>query len=400
MKKKLIIGISIFILFLIICIFVTPFIINFKLVGDDEVTINANHKYYDSGYKATLFGKEYKNVKVTDNIDNLKLGDYEVKYTVRFLFGFRTLKRTIHVVDEESPTISLDGSETIFIGKSQSYEEPGFKAEDNLDGDITDKVEVENNIDVNTAGEYVITYKVKDSSGNETSVTRNVQVQNNDFLNSSIAEFNLTGFYSKVTLVPQEQEYDYFKDVVILGDSNIRRLSNVISKNQIWGHDNLYIKEINHSTFEFQDNNQTVTFEQAMNARKPKYLIITPGIQAGLYMPINTYKEELQLFIDNMRNKYPDTKFYFLSILPINTGTIPRWEQKDINIRNYYLAEICNQNNVPFINFADSVKDSEGYAAEEYFNCSTELDCGFHLNQVGREKLIDYIKHLDLEKEI
>ncbi|MDR4341804.1 immunoglobulin-like domain-containing protein, partial [Bacillus thuringiensis] len=53
----------------------------------------------------------------------------------------------------------------------------GVSANDNVDGDITSKIEVVGSVDTNKVGTYDITYKVKDSSNNETLKTIKVDVK-------------------------------------------------------------------------------------------------------------------------------------------------------------------------------------------------------------------------------
>lgn len=83
---------------------------------------------------------------------------------------------TVSVIDTIAPEIILIG-EDITINENDEYFEPGYQAIDNIDGDITYKVEVSSNVDNKVSGTYTITYSVSDSAGNETQVTRNVIVK-------------------------------------------------------------------------------------------------------------------------------------------------------------------------------------------------------------------------------
>ena len=65
------------------------------------------------------------------------------------------------------------GSKETSICPNSEYTEEGYKATDNYDGDLTDKVEKE------TKGELVI-YTVKDSSGNSATVERKVKKQDKE----------------------------------------------------------------------------------------------------------------------------------------------------------------------------------------------------------------------------
>jgi peptidoglycan/xylan/chitin deacetylase (PgdA/CDA1 family) len=85
--------------------------------------------------------------------------------------------KTVNVKREDitGPTISLNDSDTMYIPLGMGFNDPGFNANDNCDGDLTDKVTVSGSVS-NSVGKYVLTYTVTDNSGNSTSVNRTVNV--------------------------------------------------------------------------------------------------------------------------------------------------------------------------------------------------------------------------------
>lgn len=164
-KKKFVI-ISIIVAFLIIGGLSFIFYPRIKLKGKETVKISLNTKYVEEGANASIGNIDIsKNIKTSGNIDTTKPGKYKIEYFVKE--GFLTTKiiRTIEVVDDIKPVITLKGSEETSVCKGSVYKEEGYIATDNYDGDITDKVEV-------TKGENEITYSVKDSSNNVFSITR------------------------------------------------------------------------------------------------------------------------------------------------------------------------------------------------------------------------------------
>ena len=58
-----------------------------------------------------------------------------------------------------------------------TYNEPGYNATDSIDSNITDKVQVTNNIDTSKIGTYQVVYTVTNSSGITSSKTRKVVVK-------------------------------------------------------------------------------------------------------------------------------------------------------------------------------------------------------------------------------
>lgn len=94
-------------------------------------------------------------------------------------------KKEITVIheDKEAPKINLLGNDTIYLSVGSKYNEPGYKAIDNCDGDITSKVVVSGTVG-GQAGIYKLTYSVTDDAGNKTDVTRTVRVYNYNLYNS------------------------------------------------------------------------------------------------------------------------------------------------------------------------------------------------------------------------
>lgn len=400
--KRLIVVILCIVVLFFLSTFILSKFYNISLIGDKEVDININSNYFENGYKATFLNNNVDNVKVINNINTNVLGDYEVEYLANFLFYTIKEKRIVHVVDKEPPIIELNGEEQLYLNEHQQYDEPGYSAIDNYDNDLTNKVVVSNNIDSDEVGRYEVVYKVSDSSNNESIKKRMVEVIKDGLLSSDVSNFWLKGMYKNTILEEEDKEYDYFKDTVFLGDSNtlfLHTKGKYIDAGQTWGKNNLNIAQINTSTFTTYIDRVEHTLVDALNNNKPKFLIVSTGINAPLYMAKDKYINETEKFIKFMKENYPDTKIAFVSTFPVTTGTLDISLQKRINELNYYLVDICHKNNVKYINFADEVRSQSGYANQEFFDCTGELDCGFHLNSKGREKYINYIKHLNLGGE-
>ena len=96
-----------------------------------------------------------------------------------------TIKKEVIVKkeDTEKPVISLKGNETMYLYSGQIYSEPGYEANDNCDGNITDKVEKNGTVG-SSIGTYKITYSVTDSSNNKVEIVRTIIIRNNYLYNS------------------------------------------------------------------------------------------------------------------------------------------------------------------------------------------------------------------------
>jgi len=81
------------------------------------------------------------------------------------------------IADSVPPEIVLNGSATISVRSGNAYTDAGASATDNVDGDISDRIAVDNPVNTDRAGTYTITYSVRDLAGNSAVATRTVIVE-------------------------------------------------------------------------------------------------------------------------------------------------------------------------------------------------------------------------------
>ena len=190
-RKVIIISLIIIIIGFIITAFFLLYIPDIKLEGSNNITISYNDKYRESGYHADIFGINMdKRIIINNNIDYHKTGKYEVEYKIKNILGqTKNIRREITIIDNENPIIELkDGDVSIPVG--EEYKEPGYSAKDDFDGNISDKVIVNSNLDNNIKGEYEITYEVEDSSGNKDIKKRKVTVYEIDVTSVPILTYH------------------------------------------------------------------------------------------------------------------------------------------------------------------------------------------------------------------
>lgn len=149
---------------------------NFYLDVDadkNEVVVEYQSNYDDSVPKAYLKGKVfYKEgrpleVKTTGKVDTGKLGEYKLTYSTKFLFWQKKWTETVTVSDTTPPTITLKTIEGSYVLPGHKYEEEGFTAYDEYDGDVTDRV-------ASVEADGIVTYTVSDQAGNKTSIERKI----------------------------------------------------------------------------------------------------------------------------------------------------------------------------------------------------------------------------------
>lgn len=82
--------------------------------------------------------------------------------------------------DRVSPQMQLVGEASVTIPAGQGYIDPGATAVDDIDGDLTNQIQVSGTVNSNSVGTQTITYSVADRAGNKANVTRRVTVGVNE----------------------------------------------------------------------------------------------------------------------------------------------------------------------------------------------------------------------------
>ena len=108
-----------------------------------------------------------------------KIGDFEIEFTATDGEGNKTVEKVSVVVEDQvAPTLTLS---TMTFSLTEGDSAPNYasvaKAIDDVDGDITDSIQIDSsNVNYSSAGSYEITYTVTDSSGNTSTETATVTV--------------------------------------------------------------------------------------------------------------------------------------------------------------------------------------------------------------------------------
>lgn len=87
------------------------------------------------------------------------------------------VSKKIYYKDITEPVMTLNGNASMYAFVGEKFQDPGVTVTDNCDKDIQSKVKVTGTVDVNTLGEYNLTYEVEDNFGNKASTSRKVTVR-------------------------------------------------------------------------------------------------------------------------------------------------------------------------------------------------------------------------------
>lgn len=178
-KMKLIVPITIgaIVLILLIIFLIVRKKYFLTLEGSEEMAIYQGTSYIEPGYSA------YDNKKNTYNDQVIVTGEVNPNeigtYTINYKFHKKSINRVVSVVEKPAVTtiIHLNGDQRMSIGVGATYVEPGYSVVDAIDGDLTNSVHVNSNVNTSKRGTYNIIYSVVNSSGVTTTKTRIVVVE-------------------------------------------------------------------------------------------------------------------------------------------------------------------------------------------------------------------------------
>ena len=158
------------------------FRIEFNLPSGEVDTVEWGSEYTVPEVEAYLKGrincKSGKKIaaKVEGDIDTSLLGEQIIRWSASAAGADSSGVRIVRVVDTKPPQITLNEYKKEFIYVGEKYEEPGFTAADEVDGDLTASVQV-TAADTSSAGVKEIKYTVADKSGNTASASRKITVK-------------------------------------------------------------------------------------------------------------------------------------------------------------------------------------------------------------------------------
>lgn len=166
---------------LITALFALLFGVNrFSLVltpqGEERISLGYGEMYSDPGAEAKLMGSIFfkkgipvdVSILVQGKVDPCVVGNYQIRYSANYHGLQAEAKRIIQITDDQPPWITLEVIPGHYTIPGEEYQEEGFSAFDEYDGDLSPRVHREEK-------DGMVHYRVADSSGNETHITRKIR---------------------------------------------------------------------------------------------------------------------------------------------------------------------------------------------------------------------------------
>lgn len=135
-----------------------------KLKGEDVVFYSKNNPYFEIGYTSN------KEVKINNNISENNNASYIVYDAYENNKLVERLKRMVILIDDDLynkyyPKIILNGESIVTHPIREIYYDKGVNVIDKVDINLKNKVIMNNSVNYNIDGEYLITYQVTNSRG-------------------------------------------------------------------------------------------------------------------------------------------------------------------------------------------------------------------------------------------
>jgi hypothetical protein len=147
------------------------------LNGASTVTVECHTSFNDPGATAADACDSSVAVTTSGTVDVNHAGSYTVTYSATDAsHNTGTATRTVNVVDNTPPTITLNGANPMTVECHTVFNDPGATADDSCAGNLSAAIAVASNVNPNAVGSYTVTYTVSDGAGHTAQATRTVNV--------------------------------------------------------------------------------------------------------------------------------------------------------------------------------------------------------------------------------
>ncbi len=235
-----------------------------KLKGSNPMIIKAGSgDYVEPGATAmdNVDGDLSMHIEISGNVKTTAIDTYIVTYRVSDVAGNVTTKtRTVIVTDDEPPVVELIGDETIRLITGDRFRDPGARAYDSREGDISSRVVATGTVNTSRPGTYTLTYVVKDAAGNSSVPKKRTVIVAGDEVPPEITLIGGSPMFLK--------KGDRYKEPGAMAKDN--RDGNLSSRISISGSVNSDVVGSYKLTYTVKDNSGNIaTEERVVNVREP-----------------------------------------------------------------------------------------------------------------------------------
>ena len=190
---------------------------------------------------------------------------------------------------------------------------------------------------------------------------------------------------------------DYLDAIVFYGDSNTNRfrLAEMFEggywTTQVWTpmSGTLTLNRWDIDKIVYPETWTEIDVTEAMETKKPEYLIVNLGTNGVSFMDEEYFKSEYTEMVEALKEACPETKIMLSSLYPV---ALSYPYQDDINndklaAASEWIYEIAEEEGVRYIDLAAAVKDENGDLPE-----TSHIGDGYHLSKDALEDVFMYIR--------
>ncbi len=193
---------------------------------------------------------------------------------------------------------------------------------------------------------------------------------------------------------PEAEQGDFIGALTFLGDSITAHMADRadVEPDQLWCAKERYLNldaKITYAKLVAPDTGNEETVAELAARLRPRYLVITLGIDYGVYYFRNdqaTFAKCYEKLLDAVSAASPDTVILVQSIFPVSP-LCRSITNEMIDKANATLREICARRGLLYLDTQRVLRDEQGFLRAEY--CSSAD--GIHLSAEGYRAVLDHI---------
>lgn len=191
---------------------------------------------------------------------------------------------------------------------------------------------------------------------------------------------------------------NFLDELTFLGDSTTAHMQqrSTLREDQIWAAKDRYLNldsRITYAKVVAPDTGEEETIATLCARLKPRYLVITLGVDYGVYYYRNK-PESFRLYYEKLlsaiQDSSPNTTLILQSIFPVGRSSTAITNEM-IEKANGIIADLAAEKGLVFVDQTATLSDAEGYLRPEY--CYSED--GIHLTAAAYEAILSHLASLE-----
>ena len=194
----------------------------------------------------------------------------------------------------------------------------------------------------------------------------------------------------KILLQSQDAEKSYIDQIYFVGDSTTYHFHKVgINLSHILIPDSLTLK-LDSRIDEICVSPYNISIAETLKRDNASICIITIGVNGADSFSEKAYKIYYKKLIDSIKHKSPDTRIILQSVFPV-----AEWYSNErhgitnhgIDRLNGWIQKIAIEEDLYYLDTQSVLKNESGALIQEY-----QVGDGVHINEIGYQQIIEYIR--------